>query len=265
NGADWTVLENSGNTGLAEFDGHYYLYDPTAADGSDGTTLKFGGEAVSAGAQSDNGPIAVEQTATGYEVAWKVDGTDQYNVWATDSDGNFVKSLTGNVSGDNPLLEIHEMILGQDLNGDGVTGFDAQTWDQIMDGVKQQVINMLENWAQQQSDPQSLVSQSSVDNIVTDLLGNATGSLPDPTGSKADGSSGAGSSSLLPVDSHVDSQSGATENHHLVYMGQLFGPAGQQADTSDTGTGYGQSLMHPSGSSMWSDHHLSADVLAFDR
>ena len=30
-------------------------------------------------------PIAAEQTASGYEVAWKVTGADQYTVWYTDS------------------------------------------------------------------------------------------------------------------------------------------------------------------------------------
>ena len=35
-------------------------------------------------------PIGAEQTATGYEVAWKVAGANQYSVWNTDSSGNFV-------------------------------------------------------------------------------------------------------------------------------------------------------------------------------
>ena len=34
-------------------------------------------------------PIGAEQTASGYEVAWKVTGADQYTVWNTDSSGNY--------------------------------------------------------------------------------------------------------------------------------------------------------------------------------
>ena len=37
-------------------------------------------------------PIGAEQTASGYEVAWKVTGADQYTVWNTDNSGNFVSS-----------------------------------------------------------------------------------------------------------------------------------------------------------------------------
>ena len=35
-------------------------------------------------------PIGAEQTASGYEVAWKVTGADQYTVWNTDSSGNYL-------------------------------------------------------------------------------------------------------------------------------------------------------------------------------
>ena len=31
---------------------------------------------------------SAEQTANGYEVAWKVTGADQFTVWSTDSSGN---------------------------------------------------------------------------------------------------------------------------------------------------------------------------------
>ena len=35
-------------------------------------------------------PIGVEQTASGYEVAWKSPGVDLYSIWNTDSNGNFL-------------------------------------------------------------------------------------------------------------------------------------------------------------------------------
>jgi hypothetical protein len=35
-------------------------------------------------------PIGAEQTATGYEVAWKNGNADQYTIWNTDSGGNYL-------------------------------------------------------------------------------------------------------------------------------------------------------------------------------
>ena len=35
-------------------------------------------------------PIGAEQTASGYDVAWKITGADQYTVWNTDSSGNYI-------------------------------------------------------------------------------------------------------------------------------------------------------------------------------
>ena len=58
-------------------------------DGS-GPLLKNGGVAFAAGSAGGWTPIGVEQTASGYEVAWKVAGSDQYGIWMTDSNGNFL-------------------------------------------------------------------------------------------------------------------------------------------------------------------------------
>jgi hypothetical protein len=64
-------------------------------------------------------PIAVEQTANGYQVAWKVNGADLFNVWYTDGNGNF-QSYTPVVSGSSAALKSFETSFQQDLNGDGV-------------------------------------------------------------------------------------------------------------------------------------------------
>ena len=40
-------------------------------------------------------PIAAAQTASGYEVAWKTPGADQYQIWTTDSSGNELSILRG--------------------------------------------------------------------------------------------------------------------------------------------------------------------------
>ncbi|MCA1365795.1 hypothetical protein I6F12_36770, partial [Bradyrhizobium sp. IC4059] len=66
-------------------------------------------------------PIAAEQTSSGYEVAWKYSGSDQFAIWTTDSSGNFATS-TGQVSDTSATLEQAETRFHQDLNGDGVTG-----------------------------------------------------------------------------------------------------------------------------------------------
>jgi hypothetical protein len=69
--------------------------------------------------------IGAEQTASGYEVAWKVAGSDQYTVWATNSSGNYISSMIGVVSGTSAALEALEASFHQDLNNDGVTGLNS--------------------------------------------------------------------------------------------------------------------------------------------
>ena len=66
-------------------------------------------------------PIGAEQTASGYQVAWKVPGADQYSVWTTDSDGNFI-STSAVLSGSSSALRSFETSFHQDLNGDGAIG-----------------------------------------------------------------------------------------------------------------------------------------------
>ena len=49
-----------------------------------------GGAAFGAGQYSGWTPIGAVQTAGGYDVAWKFAGGDQYTVWITDSNGNYI-------------------------------------------------------------------------------------------------------------------------------------------------------------------------------
>src|SRR5437588_623474 len=81
------------------------------------TTGKFGGWT----------PICAEQTASGFGVAWKVQGSDQYMVWATDIIVNYVSAVDGAV-----WLEFSRVVslyttFHQDLNGDGVIGVNLPT------------------------------------------------------------------------------------------------------------------------------------------
>jgi len=113
-----TVIESSGSTSLIELGNNFYFSGNSTGSGPE---LKTGGVAVVAGQIGAWAPIGVEQTASGYEVAWKVAGADQYGVWYTDSSGNFI-SNTAVVSGTSSTLESFETSFHQDLNGDGVIG-----------------------------------------------------------------------------------------------------------------------------------------------
>ena len=74
-----------------------------------------------AGQFSGWSPIGAEQTASGYQVAWKGPGADQYSVWTTDSNGNFT-STSAILSASSSALRSFETSFHQDLNGDGVIG-----------------------------------------------------------------------------------------------------------------------------------------------
>src|SRR5262249_57485255 len=63
--------------------------------------------------------IGAEQMANGsYQVAWKFGAADQYTVWTTDANGNFL-SQTPLVSGSSATLQSLEPAFQQDLNGNG--------------------------------------------------------------------------------------------------------------------------------------------------
>ena len=92
-GLQTTVIEEIGSTRLEQDGSNYFLYP----NGGSAVELSFGGAPVEAGQFDQFGghwaPIGAEQTASGYEVAWKVTGADQFQVWNTDNSGNFVSTL----------------------------------------------------------------------------------------------------------------------------------------------------------------------------
>ncbi len=112
-----TVIEANGATSLTQVADHFFLYDSTSA----GPSLKFGGADFMAGQLGTWTPIGAEKTATGYEVAWKTAGADQYTVWNTDNNGSYVSNIPV-VSGTGAALESLEPGFHQDLNGDGYIG-----------------------------------------------------------------------------------------------------------------------------------------------
>src|SRR5947207_2902830 len=81
--------------------------------GTDYVVVQFGGWE----------PISAEQTASGYEVAWKLAGFEQYSVYDIDMCLDYIPVLflaNGFVSGADPALQSLEGSFHQDLNGDGI-------------------------------------------------------------------------------------------------------------------------------------------------
>jgi hypothetical protein len=122
------VIESAGVTNLVQV-GSYYFLDPTA--GGSGPSLKYSGTPVVAGQFSPFTPIAAEQAASGYDIAWKASNADQYSIWSVDPNGNYIGNLLGTVAGSNPTLESFETIFHQDLNGDGVIGYPSSLQAQV--------------------------------------------------------------------------------------------------------------------------------------
>jgi len=119
------TIESAGSTNLVEIGNNYYLDNNISGLGPE---LKFGNGAPYAAGQAGTwSPIGAEQTSTGYEVAWKAAGADQYSAWSTDGNGTYISNIMGVVSGTSAALESLEPSFHQDLNGDGVIGIPART------------------------------------------------------------------------------------------------------------------------------------------
>ena len=113
-----TLIESSGTTSLLAA-GNTYLIQP---NGRGAVQLSYGGQPVVAGEFGGLTPIAAQQTASGFEVAWRVPGADQYTIWNTDSSGNYLSAPLNNVSGTSPAFVSMETSFNHDLNNDGVIG-----------------------------------------------------------------------------------------------------------------------------------------------
>jgi serralysin len=119
-GVTAALIQSSGSTNLLQIADNYYMY----VAGS-GPSLKCGGSLVTVGEFGNIAPIAAMQTGSGYEVVWKIPGTNQFTFWATDSNGNYTSNLSGLVSGGSFMVESAEATFGHDFNGDGTIGVTA--------------------------------------------------------------------------------------------------------------------------------------------
>ena len=116
------TIQTDGTTGLVEAGNNYFLYNVGTGTGPE---LIYGGAPVTAGEFGSISPIGAVQTASGYDIAWKIPGTNEFTFWTTDSNGNYTSNLTGLVSGASFAVESLETTFGQDLNGDGTIGVTA--------------------------------------------------------------------------------------------------------------------------------------------
>ena len=112
------AIEAVGAMSLVQVGSNFYM-NPVA--GGFGPALKYAGSPMVAGQSGGWTPIAVEQTSSGYEVAWQYPGSDQFTIWTTDSSGSFATN-TGQVSGTSATLLLAEARFHQDLNADGTVG-----------------------------------------------------------------------------------------------------------------------------------------------
>ena len=109
-----TTIEALGATDLKQVADTYFTY---AHGTTSGPQLKMSGAAVTVGQFGAWTPIAAEQTASGYEVAWKNGGADQYIAWNLDGSGNYL-SAGPVLSAASTALQVLEPGFSQDLNGD---------------------------------------------------------------------------------------------------------------------------------------------------
>ena len=112
------LIENFGRTPLAQVGNRYFLRDL----GGTGPALRYLGNDVTVGQFGLATPLGAEALATGYHVAWKVAGADQYIVWNTDLSGNYIGSVTSILNAADPTLHQQELFFSQDLNEDGFFG-----------------------------------------------------------------------------------------------------------------------------------------------
>ncbi len=117
-----TDTSTYGSVSLASLGATYSLF---AAGTGSGPVLAVAGVAVTAALMGGWTPIGAVRTASGYEVAFDLPGSNLFTIWNTNSSGNYVSDTIGAVTATSATLEAAETTFGQDLNGDGTIGLRA--------------------------------------------------------------------------------------------------------------------------------------------
>ncbi|WP_247478138.1 MULTISPECIES: matrixin family metalloprotease [unclassified Bradyrhizobium] len=118
------TIEAQGATKLVKTGDNFYL---EAISTGIGPVLKIYGSPVNASLYGTWAPFAVEQTGSGYDVAWRDMVTGHYTIWSTDDSGNYTGNIVPEVAGTNTSFESLETTFQQDLNGDGTIGIPSAT------------------------------------------------------------------------------------------------------------------------------------------
>jgi hypothetical protein len=113
-GLTTTLIHADGSTNLTEVANQFYLYN----GGGTGPALQYQGAPVVDGQFGAWVPIAAVQTATGYDVAWAIPGSNEYTVWAVNSSGQYTGNVVGAVSGTSAALASLTSVFGQSLTSD---------------------------------------------------------------------------------------------------------------------------------------------------
>ncbi|MBR1207472.1 MULTISPECIES: Ig-like domain-containing protein [unclassified Bradyrhizobium] len=132
------VTESAGSTTLEQVGTSLHF-----VTGSTDVVFKLASAALSTDQFPSYNFIGAEKTATGYDVAWKDAGTGLYSVVATDTNGNFLSTIAGSVSGTSDALRSLESTMHQDLNGDGTIGLPVKIIETAGSTILEQVGNSL--------------------------------------------------------------------------------------------------------------------------
>jgi large repetitive protein len=119
-GVTSSLIRANGSTALLQIAENYYLY----VNGT-GPELKYAGSPVTQGQFGNISVIGAVQTSSGFDVAFRQAGTNNFTFWTTDANGNYMSNISGLVSGNSLTSEKMEATFGQDFNGDGTVGVTA--------------------------------------------------------------------------------------------------------------------------------------------
>jgi hypothetical protein len=116
-----TTIESVGATTLSQVGNTFSLY---AHGTTSGPQLKFSGAAVSAGQFNSWTPLGAEAMGSGYQLIWKHGSADEYILWNTDSNGNWL-SQGDIIAGNSATVKAWEATFNQDFNSNGTVGATA--------------------------------------------------------------------------------------------------------------------------------------------